>query len=353
MQELVTRIVNFRCVRAYNTNMTKTLLITRTNATGCWYCSEPTARWTSFNADRHGVPLDIEIYNKPGCAKTCVNPMHLWGPGYPRHIEPKNKTVHEPEPRARKLTDAEKRTRDALASAKDEVRKKQLELNRRAKAQASERRRIKLAEQSRKELAQLETMIARGQKAANKKAPAPREKSKAPACPPVPAPAPKAVGRKVTKGTRAVSYEHEGRMWTIKELCEQYGVKSHTLRGRLANGMAVGDAVSVQPSDHKNKGNPRHVYKGVNYTARELADLAGVNLNTMIWRLREGWDVDEAVEGGGRKTYQYHGKRCTITQLAALSEISAQGIVTRIKRGMTVEEAVDSPMRRRSKSKAD
>jgi len=97
------------------------------------------------------------------------------------------------------------------------------------------------------------------------------------------------------------------------------------------------------------RSNVHYEYGGNKYTLSQLADIAGISLKLMWYRLSKGWTIQEAVskpKGKGpnligdrravksdAKLYDYHGEKKTARELSSILGISQNAIRKRIKNG--------------------
>lgn len=53
--------------------------------------------------------------------------------------------------------------------------------------------------------------------------------------------------------------------------------------------------VTMKEQENNRRNNRVLVYKGVKYTASQLANLVGLNVSTIFYRLYKGWDIEDVV----------------------------------------------------------
>lgn len=84
---------------------------------------------------------------------------------------------------------------------------------------------------------------------------------------------------------------YKGEMRTIRELCAETGISSRTFYKYLSAGMSADEIVSGTLTGHGR----RWPYHGEMLTVRELSERGCASVGVLNYRLREGWDVEEAV----------------------------------------------------------
>ncbi len=93
--------------------------------------------------------------------------------------------------------------------------------------------------------------------------------------------------------------EYQGEELCVAELAERIGLSAKLLRARLERGWSVDRAVSTPVQTQNRKSAKRQGVKVHYYgrwsTVRELAELGGMTVRTMRWRLKAGWTVKRAV----------------------------------------------------------
>jgi len=89
-----------------------------------------------------------------------------------------------------------------------------------------------------------------------------------------------------------------------------------------------------------------YLYKGEKRSIKSLSKEFGIPRRTIEYRLSKKWSVEKAVETPLRQTkkYLYKDKMYTATELAHIANVDRNTVLYRMnERGMTVEEAVDTP----------
>lgn len=144
------------------------------------------------------------------------------------------------------------------------------------------------------------------------------------------------------------SIEYGGKTYlSIKSLADELHVPYCRLRNRLKKGMAVNEALQNNRLCSY-KGHPVE-YEGKLYPSiRSLAKELPIPYYTLLYRLKKGWSIEEALENNrprGRRgdPIEYAGK--TYPNSKALAEelqISYDILRYRLRKGMTIEEALDA-----------
>lgn len=84
-------------------------------------------------------------------------------------------------------------------------------------------------------------------------------------------------------------------------------------------------------------------YRGEERSVEEWAARLGLNVATVTWRLRKGWDIAEAFERPHRGCEVLHtvnGEQVTIREAARRSGINEKTLRGRMRKGVTLERAV-------------
>lgn len=101
----------------------------------------------------------------------------------------------------------------------------------------------------------------------------------------------------------------------------------------------------------------QYEYKGKLYFATELEKLSGVKFNTILERIKRGFTVEEAISvpiKNHSQTVMYHGRYITKQQLANLSGITLESLKYRVRKyKCTYEQAADMPKSLRGRRKLD
>ena len=61
-------------------------------------------------------------------------------------------------------------------------------------------------------------------------------------------------------------------------------------------------AMGNSKQNSKKSNNKKYEYKGQEYTIPELSRMTGINASTIRSRLKAGWNIYKALEGGAKKT---------------------------------------------------
>lgn len=183
----------------------------------------------------------------------------------------------------------------------------------------------------------------------------------------------KSVFKPVAKPPREIpplqTWPHGELQLTLAEIHElsKSGLKlsKQTLRARLKQGWSVEEALTIPPQTprpgtvtvhgHKPTRGTRYEYptgSGQTYCMRQLAQLAGVTINSVKWRLSLGWSIDRIVEtpaytakrAAEVRSYDYRGGTYTISQLAKIGGLSVPTLRTRIRNNWSIEDAVETPV---------
>lgn len=96
----------------------------------------------------------------------------------------------------------------------------------------------------------------------------------------------------------------------------------------------------------------RYEYNGKLRTVKELAEIAGVSVPTMYWRLTERRTVEEAVHMRSRRTpgrYRYKGEMLTVREISERTGYTEAYLYSVLKRGLDIEDAVAERAERRSR----
>lgn len=162
-----------------------------------------------------------------------------------------------------------------------------------------------------------------------------------------------------------VTFEYCGKRYTAEELAQLSlnGITSHDLTTRINHhGWDISDALNTP----KMKKDYKYEHNGKQYTAKELAEISGVEGITdkdILCRVnKHGWDVQRAItqpknvkkqpQGVGDRIYEYNGKMCNsyeLWQLRNVDELTVFDITNRINHhGWSVEKAISQPKKRQN-----
>ena len=101
----------------------------------------------------------------------------------------------------------------------------------------------------------------------------------------------------------------------------------------------------------------QYEYKGKWYFATELEKMSGIKFNTILQRLKRGLTVEEAISvplQGQNPTILYHGRYITKKQLANISGVTLASLQYRVRKyKCTYEQAADMPRSLRGRKKED
>lgn len=88
-------------------------------------------------------------------------------------------------------------------------------------------------------------------------------------------------------------YSYNGKLYTLKEITEMYGIKPYTFLNRVRNnGWSVEKAIETKPRKFN-----RYLYKGQYYTTGQLAKLHGdLSPHAIRLRLEKGMTVEQIME---------------------------------------------------------
>lgn len=144
------------------------------------------------------------------------------------------------------------------------------------------------------------------------------------------------------------SIEYGGKTYlSVKSLADELHVPYCRLRHRLKKGMAVDEALQNNRLCSY-KGHPVE-YEGKLYPSiRSLAKELPIPYFTLLYRLKKGWSIEEALENNrprGRRgdPIEYAGKTYPNSKvLAEELQISYDMLRYRLRKGMTIEEALDA-----------
>ena len=153
------------------------------------------------------------------------------------------------------------------------------------------------------------------------------------------------------ENVKSLNYNNTGKPRLLKPKINRYGYKEVKLS---KNNKTRNFLVSTLYVRHFiNQKNKNTIYKGKKYKSfSSLARHFGIEPKLFFKRLRNGWDIDEALQIPLERDYRilnvklfnYNGKLLSVRQLAELSGISKRNIYKRINRGWSVEEAVEIPI---------
>ncbi|OAI26955.1 hypothetical protein A1351_14020 [Methylosinus sp. R-45379] len=96
-------------------------------------------------------------------------------------------------------------------------------------------------------------------------------------------------------GPEPERFEFRGEMLTIKELAARAGVPVVTMRDRLKRSHCATVEEAVSKEFHKRSDAPRYEYEGRSLPLREWAKIAGLSVECLGQRMRDGMTFAEAI----------------------------------------------------------
>lgn len=139
---------------------------------------------------------------------------------------------------------------------------------------------------------------------------------------------------------------------TIKQMAAEHGVSYGAVRGRLARGYSLEEALDPNYRRKKSGFKPKmHKAYGRSQTLKEWSEETGLSYSKLQNRMRNGLTLEQAIECGEKpgkiRAYSvlYKGKRITIAALARQTGLAYTLLSYRIRKmGLSAEEAVERPV---------
>lgn len=143
--------------------------------------------------------------------------------------------------------------------------------------------------------------------------------------------------------TLPVQYKHKKAKEVIDSAAKN-GIGVHTLQSRVARGMSIEDAIS-KPLQTKNKDGC--TYNGKYYnTIRELCDELNLNYNVITYRLRNKWNIEDAIKTPVSVIRVKDHTNMEFENKPAMCKHWGQSVKTfnyRINNGWSIEKALTTP----------
>lgn len=162
------------------------------------------------------------------------------------------------------------------------------------------------------------------------------------------------VGRKVKKGSKWKTGEWEDHLGnkydSLNEMAEKYGLKSWMVKGRLRRGWSLERALTTIPEGKTDSVQVIDHYGNKYSSIREMADAYGMKYHTLQGRLKKGWSVKDALtippkESRIQEWYDHLGNKYDNRKLMCEAYgISSDTFKSRLERGWTIEKALTAPI---------
>lgn len=99
-------------------------------------------------------------------------------------------------------------------------------------------------------------------------------------------------------------------------------------------------------SDKSNRG--KKLWKGQFRTVKEIANMEGINPQTLANRLSKGWDLETAVKRAtdvkiNTNLYSWRGQMLSLSQIARKENVDFQRLCSRVYRGWSLDRAIAAP----------
>ena len=131
--------------------------------------------------------------------------------------------------------------------------------------------------------------------------------------------------------------DHKGKTYpTIAQMCEVYGVSPTLYLKRIERGWSVQAALEGRKSE------PMFFRDGVDYyTQKEICDAFSLNRNTFREKLKNGYTIDEIIDGITHDTQDHLGKYYkNEADMCAAYGVKVSTFRARKRKGMSLEEAL-------------
>ena len=84
---------------------------------------------------------------------------------------------------------------------------------------------------------------------------------------------------------------------TTASAARYYGIDPALVGSRKQQGWSIEESLKIKPGILKNKCNPYlYEYNGKRYSLKQLSQMSGIHHDTIEYRLKKGWGINEAVE---------------------------------------------------------
>lgn len=136
----------------------------------------------------------------------------------------------------------------------------------------------------------------------------------------------------------------DGRTWSLPEFAKDNGIKYHTLANRILKGKPINEILAeIKTPQRDYASNPGSAaklweWKGESHTAKEWADIYGVQVAMMRKRLNEhgsperNCDRLEAYKANRAKRYEWNGEQHTIAEWSQITGKSESAIRSSLRK---------------------
>ena len=134
---------------------------------------------------------------------------------------------------------------------------------------------------------------------------------------------------------------------TIAEWARITGAKSPNIQYRYEDAK-YDPSIAIDPEYLRNKTKQLITFEGETHDIREWAKIKGLTYSIINWRIKNGWDVEKALNTPSKntkstKTITVDGEEHTVQEWSQINGIGITTIYERISRGWSEEAAVTIP----------
>lgn len=151
-----------------------------------------------------------------------------------------------------------------------------------------------------------------------------------------------------TRRTKKVTYQ--GRTLCIMDWSRETGLEWVVIFSRLKRGWTVKDALTTRTADGHKRRRMILTCRGQTRDSVEWSKLSGVATGTILYRIRTGWDVEDAIftKPGEEGVYRitFNGESLSLSEWSRKTGIPMIRISQRIAAGWDARRVLTTPVRR-------
>lgn len=164
------------------------------------------------------------------------------------------------------------------------------------------------------------------------------------------------IAQQARNRSHCIQVEYKGRVWSLADLADAYGITHETLRHRIKRGWPIERALSapLRPTDTAvtvRRGTRLLTFQGEERSISEWARIKKLHLRTLLTRIDTGWTIARALEEPVTLDVrpQQVGPYSSIREAAAAVGLKEATLRLRLRTGWDPEKALSTPLLPRKK----